>query len=74
MAKDPTAGFTLVLQLTGANSTRQFDRVTRTKTVESVLASMDLEGIKNYIEYLLKQVNEGDEANSSVLFFQHCVS
>lgn len=57
VAKNPTLGFTLILQLTGTNGNCQFDRLTRTKTVESILASMDAEGIEKYIDYLLGQVN-----------------
>jgi DNA polymerase phi len=56
--KNPTLGFTLILQLTGVNGSHQFDRLTKTKTVESILASMDTDGIKRYIDYLLQLVNE----------------
>ncbi|KZT28691.1 hypothetical protein NEOLEDRAFT_1160838 [Neolentinus lepideus HHB14362 ss-1] len=56
--KNPTMGFTLILQLTGVHGNRQFDKLTRTKTVESILTSMDADEIKNYIDYLLGQVNE----------------
>lgn len=58
MQKNPTLGFTLILQLTGVNGSHQFDRLTKTKTVESILASMDTDGIKRYIDYLLQLVNE----------------
>ncbi|KZT74012.1 hypothetical protein DAEQUDRAFT_661194 [Daedalea quercina L-15889] len=56
--ENPALGFTLILQLTGVNGSRQFDKLTRTKTVESILTSMDREGIQNYINYLLKQVTD----------------
>ncbi|KAH9929645.1 DNA polymerase phi-domain-containing protein [Amylocystis lapponica] len=56
--QNPTIGFTLILQLTGVNGSRQFDKLTKTKTVESILTSMNSDGIKSYIDYLLKQVNE----------------
>ncbi|KAH8117507.1 DNA polymerase phi-domain-containing protein [Phellopilus nigrolimitatus] len=62
--KDPKAGFTLVLQLTGTNGSFHFDRITKTKTVETILANMDSDGIKVYIDYLLKQVNEEEESDS----------
>lgn len=62
--KDPKAGFTLVLQLTGTNGSFHFDRITKTKTVETILANMDSAGIKEYIDYLLAQINEG-EGNDS---------
>jgi hypothetical protein len=51
-------GFALILQLTGVNGSRQFDKLTKTKTVESILTSMDADGIKHYIDYLFKQCNE----------------
>jgi DNA polymerase phi len=70
--KNPTLGFTLILQLTGTNGNRQFDKLTKTKTVESILASMNAEGIETYIDYLLKQVNEtASEKLVSVLFLVH---
>ncbi|TFY61434.1 hypothetical protein EVG20_g7059 [Dentipellis fragilis] len=58
--KDPTNGFPFILQLTGAHGSQQFDKLTRTKTVESILGTMDVAGIKSYIEHLLSQVNEVD--------------
>lgn len=57
---NPTIGFTLVLQLTGINGSRQFDKLTKTKTVESILLSMNADGITSYIEYLLGQMNDED--------------
>ncbi|PCH38454.1 hypothetical protein WOLCODRAFT_115513 [Wolfiporia cocos MD-104 SS10] len=56
--QNPTLGFTLILQLTGIHGSRQFDKLTKTKTVESILTSMDKEGIQTYIDYLLKQVDD----------------
>ncbi|KAI8998993.1 DNA polymerase phi-domain-containing protein [Trametes punicea] len=55
---NPRTGFSLILQLTGVHGSRQFDKLTKTKTVESILTSMDNEGIQNYIDYLLKQVDD----------------
>lgn len=55
--KNPKSGFPLVLQLTGINGSQQFDKFTRTKTVESILTVMDTDGIKSYILSLLGQVN-----------------
>ncbi|GLB35405.1 putative DNA polymerase phi [Lyophyllum shimeji] len=54
---NPQLGFALILQLTGVNGSQQFDRLTKTKTVENILNSMDAEGIKNYISYLFGQTN-----------------
>ena len=59
----PKIGFSLILQLTGVNGSRQFDKLTKTKTVESILTSMDDEGIQSYIEYLLEQVDEDPSAS-----------
>lgn len=58
--KDPKSGLMLVLQLTGTNGSSHFDRITKTKTVENVIAKMDAAGIEEYVTYLLKQVNEGE--------------
>ncbi|KAI0831759.1 DNA polymerase phi-domain-containing protein [Trametes gibbosa] len=55
---NPRLGFSLILQLTGVNGSRQFDKLTKTKTVEAILTSMDEEGIQSYIDYLLEQVDE----------------
>ena len=63
MKNSPTIGFSLILQLTGVNGSRQFDKLTKTKTVETILTSMDEEGIKDYIDHLLKQVDEEPSAS-----------
>ncbi|KAJ3538218.1 hypothetical protein NM688_g6552 [Phlebia brevispora] len=55
---NPTLGFTLILQLTGVHGSHQFDKLTKTKTVETILTSMHRDGIQSYIEYLLNQVND----------------
>ena len=56
--QNPTLGLTFILQLTGVKGSRQFDKLTRTKTIESILSAMNAEGISQYIEWLLEQVNE----------------
>jgi DNA polymerase phi len=48
------------MQLTGPNGSQQFDRLTKTKTVESILSSLDTKGIGNYIDHLFSQVDESD--------------
>jgi hypothetical protein len=58
--ENPALGFTLILQLTGMNGSRMFDQLTKTKTVDSILSSMDAEGIRHYVDYLLKQVNDAE--------------
>ena len=47
----------MILQLTGVNGSKQFDKLTRTKTVESILTAMDADGIKSYVLSLLGQLN-----------------
>ena len=54
--ENPSSGFPLVLQLLGPHGNRNFDQITKTKTVEVILASMDGKGITNYIDYLTTQM------------------
>ncbi|KAI0340127.1 hypothetical protein BDW22DRAFT_1486396 [Trametopsis cervina] len=56
--QDPAVGLTLVLQLTGSHGSEQFDRLTKTKTVETILTSMTADGIRRYVEYLLERAND----------------
>ncbi|KAI0668533.1 DNA polymerase phi-domain-containing protein [Trametes maxima] len=62
---NPRIGFSLILQLTGINGSRQFDKLTKTKTVESILTSMDEEGIQSYIDFLLKQVDDEQSSETA---------
>ncbi|KAJ7172623.1 DNA polymerase phi-domain-containing protein [Mycena filopes] len=55
--KRPQLGFALILQLTGVNGSQQFDKLTKSKTVESILASMNADGIRSYIGHLIAHVN-----------------
>jgi DNA polymerase phi len=57
--KHPAIGFTLVLQLLGGNGNRQFDKITKTKTVESIITSTNLEGVEKFIEYVKTQAYDG---------------
>ncbi|KAI9456638.1 DNA polymerase phi-domain-containing protein [Lactarius psammicola] len=59
--KDPSLGFAFVLQLSGIHGSQRFDKLTRTRTVESILTMTNAEGIKNYIAHLLGQV-DGDSS------------
>ncbi|KDQ06741.1 hypothetical protein BOTBODRAFT_121098 [Botryobasidium botryosum FD-172 SS1] len=54
----PTVGVTLVLQLLGTHGNLQFDKITKTRTVESILKTMNEEGVRAYIDYLTKQFYE----------------
>ncbi|THH32974.1 hypothetical protein EUX98_g1203 [Antrodiella citrinella] len=64
--QNPKLAFTLILQLTGVNGSHQFDRLTKTKTVETILTSMDVDGIQSYLDYLLQQVNENDGSTDDI--------
>lgn len=63
--KDPTLGFAFILQLTGVHGNQQFDKLTKTTTVESILKRMSAEDIKNYIAHLLGQADAGPGSRQS---------
>ncbi|WFD36038.1 DNA-directed DNA polymerase [Malassezia cuniculi] len=50
--RNPTAGVALVTQLLGEQGRQNFDRITHTKTIESILASLDESGVQQYLAYL----------------------
>ena len=50
--RNPDASYHLVLGLIGQH---EFDKVTKTKTVATMMESMSVEGFHRYIEYLKKQ-------------------
>ncbi|QRW14703.1 DNA polymerase phi subunit [Ceratobasidium sp. AG-Ba] len=58
--RHPGIGFSLVTHLQGAHGNQQFDRITRTKTVETILASTDIGGVKKYTASLIAQFREND--------------
>lgn len=62
--KQPQLGFALILQLTGVNGSQQFDKLTKSKTVESILTSMNADGIRSYISHLVAQVSPPDSDRS----------
>lgn len=64
---NPHLGFALILQLTGVNGNQQFDKLTKTKTVQSILTSMNSEGIKDYISYLFTQVNANEKSDAQTI-------
>ncbi|WWC87837.1 uncharacterized protein L201_002731 [Kwoniella dendrophila CBS 6074] len=45
-------GFTLLSQLIGKYGKQDFDKVTKTKTVESIMSSLNVQGTKDYVKYL----------------------
>ncbi|KAG9099782.1 hypothetical protein FRC06_004852 [Ceratobasidium sp. 370] len=65
--RNPSIGFSLVTHLQGTHGNQQFDRITRTKTVETMLASTDIEGKKGTVE---GEASRGAELLISALLFQ----
>ncbi|KIY68633.1 hypothetical protein CYLTODRAFT_374153 [Cylindrobasidium torrendii FP15055 ss-10] len=61
----PQIGMGVIVQLVGANGSQQFDKLTHTKTVESILASMTSAGIVDYVEHLIEQFNGGENVDNS---------
>lgn len=61
---NPTAGFTLLSQLVGKHGRPDFDKVTKTKTVESIMANLTTDGVAQYVAYLEGIIvnGEGDAA------------
>ncbi|KAG5462257.1 MAG: hypothetical protein BJ554DRAFT_5442, partial [Olpidium bornovanus] len=47
------AGLTLLMQLTGKTCTVSFDKQTNTKTIESLTAMLDVQGLNDYTDYLM---------------------
>lgn len=58
--QNPHLGFSLILQLTGMHGSQNFDKLTKTKTISSIISSLDTEGIKKYIRWLFSQVENLD--------------
>jgi hypothetical protein len=57
----PKAAFPIVMALMGTNGNQQFDRLTKTNTISSILAAMNEEGIQKYRDYLLQQFAEKED-------------
>lgn len=51
--ESPSSGFPLVVQLLGPNGSRDFDRITNTKTVEVILSNMSEAQLTEYVQYLV---------------------
>jgi len=56
-------GFALLSQLLGKNGSRNFDKVTKTKTVENIMGNLNKDGVQQYIDFLTKLVLETAEAD-----------
>ncbi|WVQ79016.1 hypothetical protein IAT38_001108 [Cryptococcus sp. DSM 104549] len=54
--ENPKVGFTLLSQLVGKHGRPDFDKVTKTKTVESIMGSLNAEGVKDFVTYLQEVV------------------
>jgi DNA polymerase phi len=61
---NPTVGFALLSALVKGKG--DFDKVTKTKTVETIMGSLNEEGVRDYIEYL-KNIILGEEQNGWVV-------
>lgn len=57
--ESPSCGFLVVAQLLGQNGNQNFDAVTKSKTVESILSVSNFDGVNQHIIRLLDVANEG---------------
>ncbi|ORX80479.1 hypothetical protein BCR32DRAFT_327691 [Anaeromyces robustus] len=51
-SEDSTVAIALIAQLTGKHGNQNFDKITKTKTIDSIIATLNIDGIKSYIDYL----------------------
>lgn len=59
--ENPQAGFSLLSQLLGKHGSQNFDRLTNTKTVEGLLASMNADGVREYVSWTVQVIAESTE-------------
>lgn len=59
--EQPHLGFALVTQLIGKNGHQNFDSITKTKTVEQVLSSLDIDRVREYVKHLGEIICQGIE-------------
>lgn len=59
--QQPHLGFVLVTQLIGKNGHQNFDSITKTKTVEQVLSSLDIDRVREYVKHLGDIICQGIE-------------
>ncbi|SPO20848.1 related to DNA polymerase V [Ustilago trichophora] len=59
--EQPHLGFVLVTQLIGKNGHQNFDSITKTKTVEQVLSSLDIDRVREYVKHLGDIICKGIE-------------
>jgi len=60
---DSRIGFTLLSQLVGKHGRPDFDKVTKTKTVESIMGSLSGDGVTHYVEFLQGLILAREEQN-----------
>ena len=60
---NPQLGFVLLSQLIGEHGNQNFDRITKTKTVEGILSSLDVQGVKDYLKHLRDLVCMSEDSN-----------
>lgn len=58
----PKVGVALLSRLVGKNGRMDFDKATKTKTVEGILGSLDSKGVMEYVVYLQAIVVGGQDA------------
>ena len=61
---NPTVGFTLLSVLIGKGGRPDFDKVTKTKTVETIMSNLTEDGADEYVKYLESIILGGGEKNS----------
>ncbi|KAJ8325707.1 DNA-directed DNA polymerase [Batrachochytrium dendrobatidis] len=52
-SEKPFIAFPLMMRLVGKNGSLQFDTVTKTKTVENIITTLDTDQIESYIDFLV---------------------
>ncbi len=58
---NPLVGFTLLSQLVGRHGSQNFDRLTKTKTVEGIMSNLSGDAVGEYVAYLKGLFNEQQE-------------
>ncbi|WVF67165.1 hypothetical protein IAT40_001911 [Kwoniella sp. CBS 6097] len=59
--ENPKVGFTLLCQLVGKHGRQDFDKVTKTKTVENIMGSLNAEGVNDFVAYLQEVILIGGD-------------
>lgn len=63
---NPKVGFTLLSQLLGKHGRHDFDKVTKTKLVETIMGNLSTEGVDEYVVYLQGVITGSDEKTGYV--------